>query len=72
MRRKGWGEFLLYLVRVFLLLVLLAFLLPKLVAVWGVWISSLEHGERKPNGNPMRVENRPWSEFVIQLFPDKP
>lgn len=51
------------------MLILLAFLLPKLVSVWGGWFSSLEHNEQKPSGNPMRVENNTWSEFVIQLFP---
>lgn len=70
MRKMGWGEFFLYLGRIFLLLVLLAFLLPKLVLIWGGLLSSLGEDERKPKGNPMRVESHPWSEFVIHIFPD--
>lgn len=70
MRRTSWGEFFLYLGRVFLLLVLLAFLLPKLATVCGIWLSSLMHDERKPSGNPLKVEAPSWNEFVVHLFPD--
>ena len=75
-RGKRWPEFFLHLVRIFALLILLAVMLPKLVTVCSLLITS--HGDRdeKPSGNPMRVEDRTledgpvWSEFVIQLFPD--
>ncbi|MDI6813706.1 MAG: hypothetical protein QMC95_17010 [Desulfitobacteriaceae bacterium] len=71
MQKQSWGEFLLYLGRIFLLLALLAFLLPKLALIWGGWMSSLDHDDRKPRGNPMRVESSPWSEFAIHIFPDE-
>ncbi|WP_041219930.1 hypothetical protein [Desulfitobacterium dichloroeliminans] len=71
-RGKSWPEFFFYLARVMVLLVLLAVLLPKLVTVCSLLITS--HGDRdgRPSGNPMRVEEEGsnWSEFVIQLFPD--
>jgi hypothetical protein len=68
---KSWPEFFFYIVRVFVLLILLAVLLPKLVMVCSIWISSQSHDEEKPSGNPMRVEEPEpsWSKFVIQLFP---
>ncbi|MDA8226147.1 MAG: hypothetical protein M0T74_00300 [Desulfitobacterium hafniense] len=71
--RKSWLEFFLYLARVGILLILLAMLLPKLVTVCSIWMSSHLNNERKPTGNPMRVEDttKPWSKFVIQLFPDE-
>jgi len=70
MQKHGWGEFFLYIGKVFLLLVLLAFLLPKLAVVWSGLLSSLGENEEKPRGNPMRVESHPWSEFVMHIFPD--
>jgi hypothetical protein len=51
------------------LLIVLAVLLPKLVAVCNSWISSQLHNEQQPIGNPLRVEAPGWSKFVIQLFP---
>ncbi|KLU61394.1 hypothetical protein CEB3_c23350 [Peptococcaceae bacterium CEB3] len=69
MRRESWGEFFFYVVRILLLLILLALLLPKIAQVWGAWMSALDHGERQPSGNPMRVESRPWTEFVIHILP---
>lgn len=70
---KSWPEFFFYLARVFVVLVLLAVLLPKLVTVCSIWISSYSRDEQKPSGNPMRVEEQqqPWSKFVIQLFPNQ-
>lgn len=70
MPTKRWSEFFLYLGRVFILLLLLAILLPKLAAVCNIWMSSLLHNEQKPSGNPLRVEAPDWSEFVIHLFPN--
>ncbi|KUO78181.1 MAG: hypothetical protein APF81_05540 [Desulfosporosinus sp. BRH_c37] len=58
-----------YLVRVFILLTLLAVLLPKLAAACNIWMSSRLHNEQRPIGNPLRVEAPGWSKFVIQLFP---
>lgn len=72
MPRKSWPEFFFYLARVFVLLILLAVLLPKLVSVCSLWISSHSQDERNPSGNPMRVEEPSWSKFVIQLFPNSP
>lgn len=72
MRRKGWGEFFFYLVRVFILLALLAYLLPKFVSVCDGWLSSLGHDEQKPSGNPMRVDNDIWSKSAIHIFTDSP
>ena len=69
MPTKRWGDFFLYLARVFILLVLLAVLLPKLVGVCNIWMSSRLHNEQRPIGNPLRVEAPGWSKFVIQLFP---
>jgi hypothetical protein len=69
MPTKNWIGFFLYLGRVFILLVLLAVLLPKFAAVCNIWMSSLLHSEQKPIGNPLRVETPDWSKFVIQLFP---
>jgi len=69
MPTKHWRDFFLYLGRVFILLILLAVLLPKFAAVCNIWMSSLLHTEQKPIGNPMRVEAPGWSKFVIQLFP---
>lgn len=57
MSKKSWTEFLLYIARVFILLILLAIVLPKLVNVCSLWISSQAHDERRPSGNPMRVED---------------
>ncbi|EHQ88124.1 hypothetical protein [Desulfosporosinus youngiae] len=53
---KRWRDFFLYLGRVFVLLILLAFLLPKLVAMCNSWMSTLLHNDQKPHGNPLRVE----------------
>ncbi len=69
MPTKRWGDFFLYLARVFILLILLAVLLPKLAAVCNIWMSSRLHNEQRPIGNPLRVEAPGWSKFVIQLFP---
>ncbi len=69
MPTKHWRDFVLYLARVLILLILLAVLLPKLVAVCNIWMSSLLHNEQKPLGNSLRVEAPGWSKFVIQLFP---
>lgn len=52
---KRWRDFFLYLGRVFILLIILAVLLPKLVAVCNIWISSFLHNDQKPVGNPLRV-----------------
>lgn len=73
LKRKSWPEFFFYLARVFILLILLAVLLPKLVTVCSSWLSSQSRDEEKPSGNPMRVEEpQPsWTKFVIQLFPDE-
>ena len=70
MRRKSWPEFSLYLGRVLILLLLLAVLLPKVAAVFGIWMSSIRRDDQKPHGNPMRVQTLPWSQFVMHLFPD--
>ena len=56
MPTKRWGDFFLYLARVFILLILLAVLLPKLAAVCNIWMSSRLHNEQRPIGNPLRVE----------------
>lgn len=69
MLTKRWGYFFLYLARVFILLILLAVLLPKLAAVCNIWISSHLHNQQRPIGNPLRVEAPGWSKFVIQFFP---
>ena len=69
MPTKRWSDFFLYLGRVFILLILLAVLLPKLAAVCNIWMSSRLHNEQRPIGNPLRVEAPGWSKFVIQLFP---
>lgn len=53
---KRWRDFFLYLGRIFVLLILLAILLPKLVAICNSWMSSLLHNDQKPLGNPLRVE----------------
>ncbi|MHB1406165.1 MAG: hypothetical protein ACYCV0_11315 [Desulfitobacteriaceae bacterium] len=68
MRRTGVREVILYIGRVFLLLLLLAILLPKLAGVANMWLDSASRNEEKPSGNPMRVENPLWSEFVLHLF----
>lgn len=57
MSKKSWGEFFFYIARVLILLVLLAILLPKVVNVCSLWISSHTQDERQPSGNPMRVED---------------
>jgi len=69
MQKKRWIDFFLYLGRVFILLILLAVLLPKLASVCNIWMSSHLHNEQSPLGNPLRVEAPGWSKFVIQLFP---
>jgi len=69
MPTKRWSDFFLYLGRVFILLILLAVLLPKLMAVCNIWMSSLLHSEQKPLGNPLRVEAPGWSKFVFQWLP---
>lgn len=70
MSTKRWAKFLLELSKIFLLLALLAFLLPKLALIWGGWMSSIGDGDHRPRGNPMRVESHPWSEFVMRIFPN--
>jgi hypothetical protein len=67
---KRWSEFFLYLGRVFVLLILLAVLLPKLIAVCNIWMSSFFHHDQKPNGNPMRVERPGWEDYGIRLVQD--
>lgn len=57
MSNKSWIEFFFYIARVFILLILLAMVLPKLVNVCSLWISSQAQDERQPSGNPMRVED---------------
>jgi len=69
MPTKRWSDFFLYLGRVFILLILLAVLLPKLMAVCNIWMSSFLHNEQKPIGNPLRVEVPGWGKFVFQRFP---
>lgn len=68
MPKTNWRDFILHLLKVFTLLVLLAFLLPKLAWVCQIWISSLSHNQENPSGYPMRVE-APWSDDVIRRFP---
>jgi hypothetical protein len=69
MHRKKLWVLIQYIGRVLILLVLLTLLLPKLVAICDIWISSIVRDEEKPNGNPMRVEAHPWKEFVVHLIP---
>jgi len=69
MSTKRWRDFFCYIARVFILLILLAVLLPKLAFVCNVWISSLLHNDQKPKGNPMRVEAPSWSKSAIKIFP---
>jgi hypothetical protein len=69
MLTKRWSYFFMYLIRVFILVVLLAVVLPKLATVCNIWMSARIHDEQKPIGNPLRVEAPGWSEFVIKLFP---
>lgn len=57
MTKNSWTGFFFYIARVFILLVLLAVLLPKLVNVCSLWISSQAQDEHQPSGNPMRVED---------------
>lgn len=71
MRNNGVREVILYVGRVFLLLLLLAVLLPKLVGIASTWLDSAIRNEEKPSGNPMRVEKLPWSEFVLHLFTEE-
>lgn len=68
MPTKSWSDFFLYLVRVLILLILLAVVLPKLMAVCNIWMSSFLHNEQKPLGNPLRVEAPEWSKLVFQSF----
>lgn len=68
--RKSWPMFFFYLFRVFLLLVILAVVLPALASVYGIWFSSILHNDQKPNGNPLKVEQPGWSEFVMRLWSD--
>lgn len=65
-------DFFLHLGRIFVLLILLAVLLPKLAAVCNIWLSTHLHDEQRPYGNPLRVELPKWSEFVMELFPAAP
>ncbi|ACL21469.1 hypothetical protein [Desulfitobacterium hafniense] len=71
-RGKSWPEFLFTIARIVILMMLLAVMLPKLVTVCSLLLTSQEDKDEKPSGNPMRVEEEGtvWSEFVIQLFPD--
>ena len=70
---KSWAEFFLYLARVFVFLILLAILLPKVITICSFWISTHSQDDDKPSGNPMRVEEKvpDWGKFVIQLLPDE-
>lgn len=70
MTRKSWPEFFGTIAQIFILLFLLAVVLPKLVSVCSLWISSQGQNERQPSGNPMRVEEPFLSKYVLQLFPD--
>ncbi|HVJ48414.1 hypothetical protein [Desulfitobacterium sp.] len=70
MPKKSWPEFFFYIARIFILLILLAVVLPKLVSVCSLWISSQAQDERQPSGNPVRVEEPSLSRFVLQLFPN--
>lgn len=67
---KRWGEFFLYLGRVFVLLILLAVLLPKLIVMCNLWMSLLFHHEQKPKGNPLRVEMPACGEYVVYHISD--
>jgi hypothetical protein len=67
---KRWSAFFLYLGRILILLIILAVILPKIAAVFNIWMSSHLHNEQRPIGNPLRVETPGWSKFVIQLFPN--
>ncbi|CDX02389.1 hypothetical protein DesLBE_5189 [Desulfitobacterium sp. LBE] len=71
-RGKSWPEFLFTIARIVILMMLLAVMLPKLVTVCSLLLTSQGDKDEKPSGNPMRVEEEGtvWSEFVIQLFPD--
>jgi len=62
---KRWVDFFLYLGRVFVLLILLAVLLPKLVALCNNWMSSLLNNDQKPLGNPLRVETTLFKDVHI-------
>ena len=53
---KRWSDFFLYLARVFILLILLVVLMPKLVAFCNSWMSSLLHNDQRPFGTPLRVD----------------
>lgn len=69
MSTKRWSYFFLYLARVFILLILLAVILPKFAAVFNTLMSSRLHNEQRPFGNPLRVQTPEWNQFVIKLFP---
>lgn len=71
-RGKSWPEFFFTIARIVVLVMLLAVMLPKLVTVCSILLTSQGDKDEKPSGNPMRVEEEGtvWSEFVIQLFPD--
>jgi len=68
MQRKR--SYLVYLIRVLLLFLLLAILLPKVTMVCRIWLSTLQDDQR-PSGNPIQVEAPSWSEFVFQLLPGR-
>lgn len=53
---KRWSEIFLYLGRVFILLILLAVLMPMLVEVCNSLMSSLLHNDQKPFGTPLEVD----------------
>ncbi len=59
---KRWRDFFFYLGRIFVLLILLAVLLPKVVAMCNSWMSTLLHNDQKPLGNPLRVETTIFKE----------
>lgn len=68
MRRIYWVKFFLYLIRLFILLFLLAVVMPKLIEIGGAWGSLLWHHEQVPHGNSLRVDARPSvieSEYLI-------
>ncbi len=57
---KKWPEFFLQLAKIFILLILLAVLMPKLVSVCKIWMSSITHQDERPSGHPMQVDKK-WN-----------
>ncbi|MDR3271607.1 MAG: hypothetical protein LBT32_08905 [Peptococcaceae bacterium] len=58
MRKRSWAGFFLYILRILLLLILLAVVLPRFAALGQTWLFHLWHDakERIPRGNSFRVE----------------